>query len=227
MQSSKVIKDADKKIRECFITFVRKKGTLSSRNIVETAKIETAKIDGLNVFKILKIEYITKEQQKVFENPTPRLVITGCVGSGKSLVLIARFLHKKLTQVSSKMALLVFNQEKLVEYAKIFKDAYIEVTEVNEDKFDPETLKNGVVIIHCNTNKELSQIPDVFKKLPSDTTVYIDDAHASSTCFADLNWESLSVDLSQSHLARHQGAPNWDLSKLDVNYLNRNYRSTP
>ena len=227
MQISKVIKETDKKLRDGFITFIRKNGALSSRNIVETAKIETAKIDGLNVFKILKIEYITKEQQKVFEKPTLRLVITGCVGSGKSLVLIARFLHKKLTQVSSKMALLVFNQVKLVEYVQIFKDAYIEVTDVNEDKFDPETLKNGVVIIHCNTNKELSQIPDVIKKLPSDTIVYIDDAHASSTNFAPLNWESLAVDLNQSHLARDEGTPQWDLSNLDVEYLSRNYRSTP
>ena len=228
MNFSTVINAIDKNLRESCISFVRKNGALSSSNIVETATIETANINGLNIFKILKIEHITKEQQTLFEiSSSKQLVITGCVGSGKSLILIARFLHKKLTQVKSKMALLVFNQKKLVEYAKKFKDAYIEVTEVNEDKFDPETLKNGVVIIHCNTNKELSQIPDVFKKLPSDTTVYIDDAHASSTCFADLNWESLSVDLSQSHLARHQGAPNWDLSKLDVNYLNRNYRSTP
>ena len=83
-------------------------------------------------------------------------------------------------------------------------------------------MKNGVV-----TKKEVSQIPAIIKKLPRDTTVYIDDAHASSSNFAPFDWESLTVDLNQSDLARGEGAPNWDLSKLEVEYLNQNYRSTP
>ena len=229
MNFSTVINAIDKNLRESCISFVRKNGALSSSNIVETATIETANINGLNIFKILKIEHITKEQQTLFEiSSSKQLVITGCVGSGKSLILIARFLHKKLTQVKSKMALLVFNQVKLVEYEQIFKDANItDVSDINVDHFNPEVLHNSVVIIRCSTNEKVPQISELIEKLQKNYSVYIDDAHASSACFAALDWESLSVDLNQSHLVRQKGTPIWDLSKLDVKYLNLNYRSTP
>ena len=223
MQISKVIKDTDEKLREGHITFFRKNG--SNPNIDKTAGIETAEIDGINIFKVLNIEFITKAQRGIFEKQVPKLVITGCVGSGKSLLLIARLLHRKLTQVNSKMALLVFNQLKLVEYVQIFKDAKIEVTDVSEVGFNPEKLQTSVVIIHCSTSEGVSQIPDLIKKLPEDFIVYIDDAHASSTNFSLLNWESLAVDLNQSHLTR-EGAPNWNFDNLEVGKLTDNYRST-
>ena len=45
------------------------------------------------------------------------------------------------------MALLVFNQLKLVEYVQIFKDANKEVTDVSEAGFDPENLQTSVAAL--------------------------------------------------------------------------------
>ena len=77
---------------------------------MKTEGLQSAKVNNTKIFSnILDLKYITKNQQDAFEKESAHIVITGCAGSEKSLMLLARFLRQALSNIDQKMVLLVFN----------------------------------------------------------------------------------------------------------------------
>ena len=223
----------DKRLRESVITTEsrrRKSGKVPfPSNVVDVKEKE---IKASNIFQIMGIEFITKYQETAFEKESANLVITGCAGSGKSLMLIARFLNQALTNRELKMLLLVFNQLKLVEYRKIFERAKLNFTDIADHEFDPnlwKTTSSRVAVIHCNTQASNTKILDILKEL-TDVVVYVDDAHACGCDFLSLKCACVVVDFNQCHLASNQiEKPIWEnplWNKFDQVALVHNYRNT-
>ena len=228
--------DTDRRLRESEITMVSKNSRRNlPSNVVRTENLTSANVNGINIFHdILGISHITKNQHEAFEKKSQCLVITGCAGSGKSLILLARFLRQALTNKKPKMALLVFNQLKLVEYRNFFKKCNVSIMDVADDEFDANLWQSTVGIIHCSTqssNRKLVSVLEELKK--NDVITYLDDAHASSV---DLSWaqcECVAVDFNQCHLTRDQIRLSHSSNRADslVDFddlvsLTHNYRST-
>ena len=225
----------DKRLRESVITTERRKSYRKNGKVPFPSNVVDVKekeIKASNVFQIMGIEFITKYQEAAFEKESANLVITGCAGSGKSLMLIARFLNQALTNRELKMLLLVFNQLKLVEYRKIFERAKLNFTDIADREFDPslwKTTSSGVAVIHCNTQASNTKILDILKEL-TDVVVYVDDAHACGCDFLSLKCACVVVDFNQCHLASNQiEKPIWEnplWNKFDQVALVHNYRNT-
>ena len=220
----------DKRLRESQITNLSSKKRPTYLNIVKTEDVSFAIINEVNIFNnILGIKYITKNQREAFERISANLVITGCAGSGKSLILIARFLHQALTKNDLKMVLLVFNQLKLVEYKNIFEKAEISFLDVSETEFKPKLWQSKIVVIHCNTQTDNCQLFQFLRDLRN-VVVYVDDAHACDLDFSSIPCACIAVDFNQCHIASDQiGRPLWNSSmwkSFDLVTLTHNYRST-
>ena len=223
--------ETDRRLRESEITMVSKnsKRALSS-NVERTEHLVSASVRGINIFSsILGITHITKNQQEAFEKDSANLVITGCTGSGKSLILIARFIRQALLSNSElKMILLVFNQLKLVEYKRIFQKAHIGFMEGSEDEFDLKLWQSRIGIIHCNTQNKNAKLVKLLSELTNLVT-YVDDAHACAIDLSSMQCACIAVDFNQCHLPYDQSKPLWSnqrWSHFDLVTLTNNYRST-
>ena len=198
-----VVYDTDKRLRDSKITFVSKKRKLPSY-IFESGGIESAVVKEVNVFKdILGISYLNLFQKKAFEKKSKNLIITGCVGSGKSLILIARLLYQGLNNRQLKLLLVVFNESKLVEYKQIFENANLVCSEISEKNFNQKMWQGTVGIVHCNTKRDHSQTQSFLDELSKNVAIYVDDAHASNIALSVSNCSCLTIDYNQSHLLRN------------------------
>ena len=125
------VKEIDRKLRNSEITF-RGKNTPPNPSVIETSELNDLPfvVKGINIFKTcLQLNYITTDQQKAFEDNSYPIVITGAVGSGKTLVLLAKAIHLILTQPGTKIFIMTHNNNELVSYPEIFKTAGIAVYE--------------------------------------------------------------------------------------------------
>ena len=223
---AKTIIATDKKLRESDITFIRKKKSLNNPDIIPATSIDWAKVKATNIFSdILKINFITEEQNKVFLKQSQKLIITGCIGSGKSLMLLARMIHKKLTNPELPMILLVFNQIKLYEYQNLFKQAEIDCTDVTDTEFNQNLWRNTVGVIHCSTNPDDAKL-QLLQNLDRKVHLYVDDAHASNVDFSLFRHVCITLDFNQSLLSRDQSANCGPLFGYEIICLTHNYRST-
>ena len=215
----------DKLLKDSEITFTSKNRQLSP-NVARTSDMDSADVNGINVFHdILGIKFITKNQKEAFENQSKNLIITGCAGSGKSLMLIARFLHQALTSSDLKMLLLVFNQLKLVEYKKFFARLKLSCVDLSEVDFDPNLWQSRVAVIHCNTQLKNSKTLHAIQR--GEVVIYVDDAHASDIDFMSLKCACIAVDFNQCHLPLEQTPHSWtSIEDFDLVSLTHNYRST-
>ena len=217
----------DKKLRDSNITFIRKKEHLNNPDIKRTTDIDSAKVADKNIFSdILKIKFITKEQDRVFQNQSRKLIITGCTGSGKSLILLARMLHKKLKNPELPMILLVFNKIKMFEYQNIFKKVEIDCTDVSDADFNQYLWRNTVGVIHCSTNPDATKIQQLLQNLDEKVQLYVDDAHASNVDFIQFSPTCITLDFNQSLLSRDQHTNCGPVLNYDIMSLTHNYRST-
>ena len=224
---AKTIVATDKKLRESDITFIRKKEYLNNPDIKPTTGIESAKLNDQNIFSdILKINFITEEQNEVFLKKSQKLIITGCIGSGKSLMLLARMLHEKLTKLELPMILLVFNEIKLFEYQNLFKKAGIDCTDVSEADFNQYLWRNTVGVIHCSTDPDDTKLQQLLQNLDKKVHLYVDDAHASYVDFLQFSHVCITLDFNQSLLSRDQHNSFGPLNNYDIISLTHNYRST-
>ena len=225
------INETDKRLRASKITIESSyKERLPNSNVVKTERLQSAKINNTHFLNnILGIKYITKNQQEAFEKESAQLVITGCPGSGKSLMLLARFLRQALTNTEPKMVLLVFNQLKFVEYKHIFEKAEISFMDVSEDEFDPDLWQSRIGVIHCSTRNDNTKKFQFLKEL-SQVVIYVDDAHACDFNLSLTQCTCIAVGFSQCHLARDQiGLGFWNSSMwkcFDLVTLTHNYRSS-
>ena len=235
---AETLKDIDKKLRISEITYVSK-NRQNSPNVEKTSGLLSADIDlmnttgcpqqqKINIFHdILGLEYITKNQKEAFEQKSKHLIITGCAGSGKSLILIARLIHQSLTNEKQKILLLVFNETKLHDYKLVFQNekAPIDYADVSEKNFNLNLWQSSVGIVHCSTNLPDTNCQKLLQNLPENVIVYIDDAHASNFDFSSLNCACIAIDFNQSHLLRDQ-CLNMKTEGFDIFSLKHNYRST-
>ena len=221
--------DTDKKLRESEITFEGRRKQKTNPNITKTFEMASVEVNGAqkNIFcDVLGIKYITNEQRKAYEVESKRLIITGCTGSGKSLILFARFMRHLMTDSVSKFIFLVFNEKHLTEYEKFFKTINIEYTAVLDVSFNPKLWLRRVGIIHCSTNLDNAQNVQLKEILTSDINVYVDDAHASNIDFSSFGCACIVFDFNQSHINRDQIQPWNSVEHYQIVHLARNFRST-
>ena len=231
--------ETDRRLRFSEITITSNKKTRRSpcynveRTEQRTEDPESfASVNVAYIFsRILGIKYITENQKEAFENKSENLVITGCVGSGKSLILIARLLRQALTSSEKKMLLLVFNQMKLIEYERIFKRAQICCMEISENQFDSNMWQSRIGIVHCNTKAVNTKMASFLEniKYHDDVAIYVDDAHAYGLDLSSFSCACVTIDFNQCHITSDQSGllddcSQWDT--FDLVALSHNYRST-
>ena len=172
---SHCVVDIDQKLRDGTITFEsenekeekerknRKDQITNPRNpaVLETSTLPSTEekiiIDGknvpLNTYIIkdcLGLNFITKEQWEAYQKESDSLIITGCPGSGKTWVLLARIIRLALTDKHSKIKLSVGNHIDLVKYKPIFEKVGIKaVEETYAASFD---LESRLIIAHRPTS---------------------------------------------------------------------------
>ena len=220
-----VVYDTDKRLRDSKITFVSKKRKLPSY-IFESGSIKSAVVKEVNIFKdILGISYLNLFQKKAFEKKSKNLIITGCVGSGKSLILIARLLYQFLTNSQQKLLLVVFNESKLAEYKLIFKKINLNCADISEKNFNQKMWRSRVGVVHCNTKRDYYQTQSFVDELSKNVAIYVDDAHASNIAISVSNCVCLAIDYNQSHLLHNQ-ALRRNFHGFEIVALGQNYRST-
>ena len=209
----------DKLLKDSEHTFTSKT-RLISPNVLRTKDLKSAEVLGINIFHdILGIKYISKEQKQAFENQSRRLIITGCAGSGKSLMLLARFLYQAITNRYEKMILLVLDRLKLVEYKKIFEKLELSSVYVSEVDFDTSNLwQSRISIINCNLLNEKTRY--LIEKMAIERVIYVDDPRALGTAFESLKCTCITIDFNLFHLPRET------IDKFEITSLTQNFRST-
>ena len=83
--------EIDRQLRSSEITF-RGKNTPPNPSVIKTSDLKEPPfvVNGINIFQTcLGVNYITIEQSRAFEDDNYPILITGAVGSGKTLVLLA------------------------------------------------------------------------------------------------------------------------------------------
>ncbi|XP_063713652.1 uncharacterized protein LOC134841549 [Symsagittifera roscoffensis] len=226
--------ETDKKLKESEITFEGKRTDSTNPNVFKTSKmpLKTSEKDEIDVVAkkifhdVLGIRYITKEQLNAYENESEHIIITGCTGSGKSCILLARFFRHILEDLNSKFILVVFNQKRLTDYEALLKKIGIDCVNVMIELFDPRLWQGRVIVVHCSSNLNDLQSSQLVEILISGAVVYIDDAHASYIDFSLFPCACLTFDFNQSFLKRDQMQPWESLHVFHVMQLSRNLRST-
>ena len=137
------IERINKQLEHGEITFAKEK-RLPNPNVFKTCDLDSAWINGKNVFKdFLQIDYQTEEQKNACEDESKNLIINGCAGSGKTIIMLARLIWLLLTEPSTKVVLIVHNEVKLASYSKIFERAGIKSREGDLKNEVHRTTLNG------------------------------------------------------------------------------------
>ena len=137
------IENINKQLEHGEITFATEK-RLPNPNVFKTCDLDSAWINGKNIFKdFLQIDYLTEEQKNAYEDESKNLIINGCAGSGKTIIMLARLIWLLLTEKSTKVVLIVHNEVKLARYSKIFERAGIDSREGDLNIENHRTTFNG------------------------------------------------------------------------------------
>ena len=210
----------DKLLKDSEHTFTSKT-RLISPNVLRTKDLKSAEV----IFHdILGIKYISEEQKQAFENQSRRLIITGCPGSGKTLILLARFIHHALSKPNESIVLFNFNQQ--VEYKKFFERLKVSFVQLSEVDFDtPKLWQSRVGIIQCNLPNEKTRY--LIEKMAMERVIYVDDAHAFVTDWSSLKFACIAIDSEQLQLPREKTSSIYPWNyRSDLVFLAKNFRST-
>ena len=235
---SNCVVDIDQKLRDGTITFVSKSKKKKKQNkkeeqitsprnpaVLETSTLPSTEeniiIDGknvpLNTYIIkdcLGLNFITKEQWEAYQKESDSLIITGCPGSGKTLVLLARIIRLALTSKDLKIKLSVGNHIDLVKYKSVFKKAGIKAAE--ETRAGSFDLKSKLIIAHRPVSVRNYKFDYEF----------IDDFQVQPCKYPDQKPCVLTVDLNQkpqtttAEKVFQNCGSSYDIVQLSASYRN-------
>ena len=226
--------DIDRKLKDGRITFERENRS-SNPNVLKTSDTPDTPDRELDKFILkdcLGLSYITKEQWEAYRFQSECLIITGPIGSGKTLILLARIFHLALTKTDSKIKFRVANHVHLVEYKSVFEKAGIKVAEVQYSETRPinqKELKNNQILIIHQPNFDLSDdfdfefIDDYQINLCQNTDQETSGKRKRFVLTVDLNQKPLGTKTTTAEeISQYYGI----FRSVDVIKLSASYRSS-
>ena len=235
--------EIDRQLRSSEITF-RGKNTPPNPSVIKTSDLKEPPfvVNGINIFQTcLGVNYITIEQSRAFEDDNYPILITGAVGSGKTLVLLAKTIHLILTKPGNTILLVVCNDFELVSYSEIFQKANFKVFErrESEDKIDENLLaEHDIIISHDDMtplgahqlytdiilNSRISKISTKKK------TLFIDDIQALNSPrppeAVHEGWSCATVDSTQVSASYYIRKIENKFKNSQIHWLGKSYRNT-